>query len=84
MIVSTSKFMPDAYRVANIEVTFPMGLIVAAHLLWPFALNPWFLSFSVSEDKGNHLADRSSFRHIAWSCIGWAAYHEPNELDPDC
>ena len=74
MLVSTSQFMPVDYRVANIEVTFPMGLLVAAHLLWPFALNPWFLSFSVSYDKGDFRADRSSFRYIAWSCIGWAAH----------
>ena len=47
MIITTSSLMPSGYRVHNIEVTFPMGLVTACHLLWPFALNPWFISFSV-------------------------------------
>ena len=48
MIITSSSLMPSGYRVHNIEVWVPMGLITASHLLWPFALNPWFLSFSVS------------------------------------
>lgn len=50
MFVTSSKFVPDGFRVKNVEVTFPMGLVTASHILWPFALNPWFLSFSVSKD----------------------------------
>jgi hypothetical protein len=48
MIVTALPVLPPGYRVSNVEVTFPLGLCVAAHVLWPFALNPWFLSFSVS------------------------------------
>ncbi len=48
MFVTTSDLVPPGFRIKNIEVTFPMGLLVATHMLWPFALNPWFLSLSVS------------------------------------
>ena len=48
LILTTSKLMPAGYKIGNIEVIFPMSLVTACHLLWPFALNPWFVSFSVS------------------------------------
>ncbi|WVQ83999.1 hypothetical protein IAT38_006144 [Cryptococcus sp. DSM 104549] len=46
MIITSSSLMPSGYRVNNIEVYVPMGILTASHLLYPFALNPWFLSFS--------------------------------------
>ena len=48
MIVTSNPIMPPGYRINNVEVFVPLGLITGSHLLWPFALNPWFLSFSVS------------------------------------
>ncbi|WWC59194.1 uncharacterized protein I303_101743 [Kwoniella dejecticola CBS 10117] len=48
MVITSGSLMPAGYRIGshNIEVFVPMGIITAAHLLYPFALNPWFLSFS--------------------------------------
>ncbi|ODO03115.1 hypothetical protein I350_05960 [Cryptococcus amylolentus CBS 6273] len=46
MIITSSSLMPSGFRVHNIEVYVPMGILTASHLLYPFALNPWFLSFS--------------------------------------
>ncbi|WRT65030.1 uncharacterized protein IL334_001972 [Kwoniella shivajii] len=46
MVITSSNLLPAAYRVDNVEVFVPMGIITASHLLYPFALNPWFLSFS--------------------------------------
>lgn len=46
MIVLSQGFVPMAWRITNPEVFIPMSLIAGSHLLWPFALNPWFLSFS--------------------------------------
>jgi hypothetical protein len=40
--------IPPGYRITNIEVIIPVSIIAGSHLLYPFALNPWFLSFSVS------------------------------------
>ncbi|CAD6566589.1 MAG: hypothetical protein TREMPRED_002808 [Tremellales sp. Tagirdzhanova-0007] len=68
MLVSTSQFMPVDYRVANIEVTFPMGLLVAAHLLWPFALNPWFLSFSIHRMVMHWLGSTFERHLLHFSC----------------
>ncbi|OCF59087.1 hypothetical protein L486_03586 [Kwoniella mangroviensis CBS 10435] len=48
MIITSSSLMPAGYRVSSIEVYVPMGIITASHLLYPFALNPWFLSFSIA------------------------------------
>ena len=39
--------IPPGWRINNLEVIFPMALLGGSHLLYPFALNPWFLSFSV-------------------------------------
>jgi hypothetical protein len=49
MIATSLKSFPDGYRIISIEVIVPMAVVAASHLLWPFALNPWFLSFSVSD-----------------------------------
>ncbi|KAK4689791.1 hypothetical protein P7C73_g331, partial [Tremellales sp. Uapishka_1] len=48
MIVTTIGVLPLGYQVSpkNIEVLVPLGMVTAAHLLWPLVLNPWFLSFS--------------------------------------
>ncbi|WWC87221.1 uncharacterized protein L201_002109 [Kwoniella dendrophila CBS 6074] len=46
MIITNSSLVPYGYRVTSLEVFVPMGIITASHLLYPFALNPWFLSFS--------------------------------------
>jgi hypothetical protein len=40
--------IPPGYRIWSIEVIVPLSIIAGSHLLYPFALNPWFLSFSVS------------------------------------
>lgn len=48
MIIGGTSLIPPGYRIINMEVTVPLGIIAGAHLLWPFALNPWFISFSVS------------------------------------
>ncbi|KAL7424393.1 hypothetical protein Q5752_000075 [Cryptotrichosporon argae] len=46
VIFTSSSLMPVQWRVHNIEVFVPMAITAGSHLLWPFALNPWFLSFS--------------------------------------
>nr|XP_031861885.1 uncharacterized protein CI109_002714 [Kwoniella shandongensis]KAA5528957.1 hypothetical protein CI109_002714 [Kwoniella shandongensis] len=46
MIVTTSSLMPSGYRIGGVEIFVPMGLVTASHLLYPVALNPWFLAFS--------------------------------------
>ncbi|OCF41165.1 hypothetical protein I317_04995 [Kwoniella heveanensis CBS 569] len=46
MIITSSSLMPPGYRFLGVEVYVPMGIITGSHLLYPFALNPWFLSFS--------------------------------------
>ena len=46
MIVSTTKVIPMAYRVSNLEAIIPLSLAYSAHLLWPFALDPYFTTFS--------------------------------------
>lgn len=70
MIITTSSLMPSGYRVSNIEVTFPMGLVTACHLLWPFVLNPWFISFSVSlVMNGSYETNGHSFRRVPF-CTG--------------
>lgn len=51
MIITTSNLMPSGYKVGGVEVFVPMGLVTASHLLYPVALNPWFLAFSVSLDS---------------------------------
>jgi hypothetical protein len=48
MIVFSTSLIPDGYKIVSIEVIVPLAVVAASHLLWPFALNPWFLSFSVS------------------------------------
>ena len=51
MIATSLKSFPAGYRIISIEVVVPMAVVAASHLLWPFALNPWFLSFSVSDNS---------------------------------
>jgi hypothetical protein len=51
MIAFSLSAMPSGYRITSIEVIVPMAVVAASHLLWPFALNPWFLSFSVSQSS---------------------------------
>ena len=46
--------IPSGYRITNIEVIVPLSILGGAHLLYPFALNPWFLSFSVSLASALH------------------------------
>ncbi|WVR04423.1 hypothetical protein IAU60_001425 [Kwoniella sp. DSM 27419] len=46
MIICSTKLMPDGYRMVGIDIMVPMGILAGSHLLYPFALNPWFLSFS--------------------------------------
>jgi hypothetical protein len=58
MIITSSNLMPSGYRVNNVEVFVPMGILTGSHLLYPFALNPWFLSFSVSHCDGSSRAWR--------------------------
>lgn len=53
MIATSLSSFPDGYRIISIEVIVPMAVVAASHLLWPFALNPWFLSFSVSHLGSN-------------------------------
>ena len=48
MIATCLPVFPEQYRVDSIEAIVPMAVVAGSHLLWPFALNPWFLSFSVS------------------------------------
>jgi len=77
MILTTSSLVPYGYRINNIEVIFPMGLVVATHLLWPFALNPWFISFSVSCSSAcpeGVLANETSSRCVWGSFLGIIRY----------
>jgi hypothetical protein len=44
--MATGTFIPAGWKITSIEVIVPLSLIGACHILYPFALNPWFLSFS--------------------------------------
>lgn len=55
MIATTLPVFPESYRVTSIEVIVPLSVVAGSHLLWPFALNPWFLSFSVSQSRESRL-----------------------------
>jgi hypothetical protein len=53
-VILSSSLVPEAYKIADVTVFVPIGMMIASHILWPFALNPWFLSFSVSSiSRGN-------------------------------
>ena len=67
MIVGSTSLIPAGFRINNLEVTVPLGIISACHLLWPFALNPWFISFSVSLAVNTRNELTSSSRHIVVS-----------------
>ncbi|EIW68701.1 hypothetical protein TREMEDRAFT_11927, partial [Tremella mesenterica DSM 1558] len=46
VIITSTSVVPPGYRVGSLEVWIPISLIAGSHILWPFVLNPWFLSFS--------------------------------------
>ncbi|KAJ9120662.1 hypothetical protein QFC22_002592 [Naganishia vaughanmartiniae] len=46
MILTTSKLMPDGWRVNNIEAVIPMAMVAGSHLLYPIVLNPWLVHFT--------------------------------------
>ncbi|KAJ9105391.1 hypothetical protein QFC21_001761 [Naganishia friedmannii] len=46
MIVTTSSVVPDGWRVVDLEAVIPLALVSASHILYPIALNPWFMHFS--------------------------------------
>lgn len=47
-IIGGTSLIPAGYRMSGIEIWVPLGLVGGSHLLYPLALNPYFLSFSVS------------------------------------
>lgn len=48
MIVSTTSVMPHTYRVYSSEAIVPLAITYACHLIWPFVLDPYFTTFTVS------------------------------------
>ncbi len=85
VILTSSSLMPSQWRVNDIEVFVPMGLVAGSHILWPFVLNPWFLSFSVSLlwssiERANSDLPSSDLVSILYSCICiYRSIDRPNE-----
>lgn len=48
IVVSTTSIVPIQYRVKNVTSIAPLAIVYAGHLLWPFVLDPYLLTFSVS------------------------------------
>lgn len=48
MIISTTSIIPYSYRVDNIEALVPLSITYICHLIWPFVLDPYFTTFTVS------------------------------------
>jgi hypothetical protein len=48
MIITTTSIMPVEYRVNSITTLIPMSLIFGCHFIWPFVLDPYLTTFSVS------------------------------------
>lgn len=85
MIVTSSSIFPVAYRIGNVEVFVPMGVLVASHLLWPFALNPWFLSFSVGHVLDTPLTPvLISTTHIDHCTHAFSSYSSLDNIIMDC
>ena len=48
MVLTTTSIMPVEYRVNDLTVLIPMILIFGCHLIWPFVLDPYLSTFTVS------------------------------------
>jgi hypothetical protein len=48
MVITTTSIMPPEYRVNDVTVLIPMILIFGCHLIWPFVLDPYLSTFTVS------------------------------------
>jgi hypothetical protein len=48
-VICGTSLIPSGYRMGGVEIWVPLGLVGGSHLLYPLALNPYFLSFSVSQ-----------------------------------
>jgi hypothetical protein len=48
MIISTTSLIPHTHRVENIEALVPLAITYICHLIWPFVLDPYFTTFTVS------------------------------------
>lgn len=74
MIATSLPAFPVGYRITSIEVIVPLSVVAGSHLLWPFALNPWFLSFSVGamEHRSSEMPTltTSSSSRAPWSYFG--------------
>lgn len=72
IITSSSLMMPSGYRVNNVEVYVPMGILTVSHLLYPFALNPWFCAFHSSDTAPlfNHKTE-SCMRQVMFEALTW-------------
>ena len=49
MIISTTSIVPYSHRVVNIEALVPLAITYVCHLIWPFVLDPYITTFTVSD-----------------------------------
>lgn len=48
MIIATTSLIPHTYRVYSSEAIVPLAITYTCHLIWPFVLDPYFTTFTVS------------------------------------
>lgn len=48
MIIACTALIPIEHRVMNIEAIVPLSITYISHLIWPFVLDPYFTTFTVS------------------------------------
>lgn len=53
MIISTTSIIPHSYRVYSSEAIVPMAVTFGSHLIWPFVLDPYFTTFTVSPSQSD-------------------------------
>jgi hypothetical protein len=51
VIVATTSVVPHTYRVYSIEALIPVLITYVCHLIWPFVLDPYFTTFTVSHPE---------------------------------
>ena len=53
VIVATTSVVPHTYRVYSIEALIPVLITYVCHLIWPFVLDPYFTTFTVSPPRSD-------------------------------
>jgi hypothetical protein len=48
MTIATTSLLPHTFRVYSSEALVPVAITYTCHLIWPFVLDPYFTTFTVS------------------------------------